>query len=197
MVHGRLSLNLALLLLQLNFLSGFRLELMYMFVIYNIKSQLSTWLSSAFAASKAHRITFYVCTNRITELFNMCLKESSFLDFWKVSSVVPAFENTGESSTTKNYHTVSLLFVVNEVSEKLVSNRLVNHLEICGLFLNFQYGFRSFDQLQIFILTVLSDRIARAFNRSQVTKAVAFDISKAFDRIWHAVIFTSLSLMEL
>ena len=132
-----------------------------------------------------------------TELFNMCLKESSFLDFWKVSSVVPSFENTGERSTTKNYHTVSLLFVVNEVSEKLVSNRLVNHLEICGLFLNFQYGFRSFDQLQIFILTVLSDRIARAFNRSQVTKAVAFDISKAFDRIWHAVIFTSLSLMEL
>ena len=100
--------------------------------------------------------------------------------------MVPAFENTRERSTTKNYHPVSLLFVVNEVSEKLVNNRLVDHLEICGLFLNFQYGFRSFDQLQIFILIVLSDRIARAFNRSQVTKAAAFDISKAFDRIWHA-----------
>ena len=36
------------------------------------------------------------------------------------------------------------------------------------------------------ILTVASDRIARAFNRSGGTRAVALDISKAFDRVWHA-----------
>ena len=40
------------------------------------------------------------------------------------------------------------------------------------------------DQLQIF--SVLSDRIARAFNRSGATRGVALDISKAFDRVWHA-----------
>ena len=40
------------------------------------------------------------------------------------------------------------------------------------------------DQLQIF--SVVSDRIARAFNRSGATRAVALDISKAFDRVWHA-----------
>ena len=32
----------------------------------------------------------------------------------------------------------------------------------------------------------MSDRIARAFNRSGATPAVAPDISKAFDRVWHA-----------
>ena len=37
------------------------------------------------------------------------------------------------------------------------------------------------DQLQI--LLVVSDRIARAFNRSGATRAVALDISKAFDRV--------------
>ena len=31
----------------------------------------------------------------------------------------------------------------------------------------------------------MSDRIARAFNRSGATRAVALDISKAFDRVWH------------
>ena len=36
------------------------------------------------------------------------------------------------------------------------------------------------------LLTVVSDRIARAFNRSGATRAVALDISKAFDRVWHA-----------
>ena len=40
------------------------------------------------------------------------------------------------------------------------------------------------DQLQI--SSLLSDRIARAFNRSGATRAVALDISKAFDRVWHA-----------
>ena len=32
----------------------------------------------------------------------------------------------------------------------------------------------------------MSDRIARALSRSGATRAVALDISKAFDRVWHA-----------
>ena len=32
----------------------------------------------------------------------------------------------------------------------------------------------------------MSDRIARAFNRSGASRAVALDISKAFGRVWHA-----------
>ena len=35
-------------------------------------------------------------------------------------------------------------------------------------------------------LTVVSDRITRSFNMSGATLAVALDISKAFDRVWHA-----------
>ena len=35
------------------------------------------------------------------------------------------------------------------------------------------------------LLTVVSDQIARNFNRSEVTRVVALDISKAFDRVWH------------
>ena len=52
-------------------------------------------------------------------------------------------------------------------------------------FSNFQYGFRS-SRSTADLLTVASDRIARAFNRSGATRAVALDISKAFDRVWHA-----------
>ena len=36
------------------------------------------------------------------------------------------------------------------------------------------------------LLTVVSDRIARASNKSGATRTVALDISKAFDRVWHA-----------
>ena len=121
----------------------------------------------------------------LAELFSKCLKESCFPDCWKVSSVVPVFKNVGERSTAKNYRPVSLLSVVSKVFEKLVNNRIVDHLEQCGLFSDFQYGFRS-SRSTADILTVVSDRIAGAFNRPGATQAVALDISKAFNRVWHA-----------
>ena len=65
----------------------------------------------------------------LAEIFHKCLKESCFPDCWKVSLVVPVFKNVGERSTAKNYHPVSLLFVVSKVFEKLVNNRIVNGLE--------------------------------------------------------------------
>ena len=78
------------------------------------------------------------------------------------------FKNVGERSTAKNYHPVSLLSVVSKVFEKLVNNRIVDHLEKCDLFCDFQYGFRSF-QSTADLLTVVSDRLPRAFNRSGAT----------------------------
>ena len=121
----------------------------------------------------------------LAKLFNKCLKESCFPDCWKVSSVVPVFKNVKERSTAKNYRAVSILSVVSKVFEKLVNNRIVDHVEKCGLFSDFQYGFRS-SRSTADLLRVVSDRIARAFNRSGSTRAVALDISKAFDRVWHA-----------
>ena len=38
----------------------------------------------------------------------------------------------------------------------------------------------------------MSDRIVMAFNRSGATRVVALDISKAFDRVWHAGLFYKL-----
>ena len=75
--------------------------------------------------------------------------------------------------------------MVSKVFENLVNNRIVDHLKKCGLFSDFQYGFRS-SQSTGDLLTVVSDRIARDFNRSGATRAVALDISKTFDRVWNA-----------
>ena len=75
--------------------------------------------------------------------------------------------------------------MVSKVFEKLVNKRIVDHLEKCGPFSDFQYGFRS-SQSTADLLAVASDRITRAFSRSGATRAVALDISKAFGRVWHA-----------
>ena len=58
-------------------------------------------------------------------------------------------------------------------------------------FSDLQYGFRSSQSTADF-LTVISDIIARHFNWSRATSAVVLNISKAFDRVWHASLLHKL-----
>ena len=115
--------------------------------------------------------------------------------------MLDGFKNVGERSIAKIYLLVSPLSLVNKVFEKLVNNRIVDHLEKCGLFTDFQYGFRS-SRSTSDLLTFVSDRIARAFNRSGATRPVAFDKSKAFE-VWlfmfakHAGLLHKLMFYEI
>ena len=56
----------------------------------------------------------------------------------------------GERSTAKNYRPVNLLSLVSKVFEKLVNNKVVDHLEKCDIFLIFNIVLGLLDQLQIF-----------------------------------------------
>ena len=85
--------------------------------------------------------------------------------------------------------------MVNKVFETLSNNSIVDHLEKCGHFFDFQYDFRS-SQSTADLLTVWSDRVARAFNRSGAAWAVAFDISRLLTEFTMLVFFTNLSLTE-
>ena len=99
--------------------------------------------------------------------------------------MVAVLKNVGERSTAKHYHPVSLLSVVSKIFENLVNNRILDHLEKCGLFSDSQYGFRSYRSTAD-LLTVVSDRIARVFSKSGATEAVALVIFRAFDRVCHS-----------
>ena len=82
--------------------------------------------------------------------------------------------------------TTSLVFFLCLVFETLINNSIVDHLERCDLFSDFQYGFRS-SQSTADLLTVVSDRIATTLQRSG-----ALDITKAFEKIWHASLLHKL-----
>ena len=76
--------------------------------------------------------------------------------------------------------------MVGKVFEKLVNNKIVDHLQKCGLFSNFQYGFR-YSRSTADLLTVVFDRMATAFNRPGATRPVALGT---------LVFFTNLRLVE-
>ena len=61
---------------------------------------------------------------------------------------------------------------------------------------DFHYGFRSFLSPAI-LLAVVSDRFDRNFNRSKVNRAVALDMLKVFDRVWHAGLLYRLKSYEI
>ena len=108
--------------------------------------------------------------------------------------VVPILKNVEERPNAKNYRTVSLLYAVGEnckVFKRLGNNRILDNLENWDLFLDLQYDLRSFRSRED-PLIVVSNRIARPFKKSGTILNVALDISKAFDRVWHAVLFHKL-----
>ena len=88
---------------------------------------------------------------------------------------------------------VSFLWLL--VFEKLVNNRIVDHLEKCCLFSDFQYGFRSSPSTAD-LLTVVSDRIVRAYNSLGLLELWHLIYSRLLAGFGMLVFFTNLSLME-
>ena len=72
--------------------------------------------------------------------------------------MVPVSKNVGEGCMVKNYRPASLLFVTGKVFEKLVNNKIVDHLGKCCLFSHFQYGFRP-SGLTAILLRIAFNRI--------------------------------------
>ena len=82
-------------------------------------------------------------SRKLTELFNMSLKEAFPQIFERSHLWFLYFLNVGERSADKKYCPARLFYVVSKIFEKLVNNRLVDHLEKCDLFSDFHCRFRS------------------------------------------------------
>ena len=127
-----------------------------------------------------------------SKLFNKCLSESCFPASWKAASVVPIFKNSGERSDSSNYRPISLLTIISKVFESLINKHLISHLESNNLLSDHQYGFRS-SRSTADLLTVITDRFYRALDKCGEARAIALDISKAFDKVWHCGLLRKLS----
>ena len=110
--------------------------------------------------------------------------------------MVPVFKSVGERSTAKNYCSDSLLSVISKVFEKFVNNKIVHHLEKCDPFSDFHNGFRSSQSIAD-LLTVVSDRTARAFNRSGAILELWHLIYPRLLKGFGMLVFFTISLMPM
>ena len=134
MFHGRISLNLVLLMLLVNFLSGFRLELMYIFLRkYQVKPHSSPWFSAACAAAIVHRNHFF-------RLYQKDKSSASKANFREASNCCKrvleaakhAYANKTESITSQKHGSHDFWQIANRVLNKGKSAiaPLFNSLEV-------------------------------------------------------------------
>src|SRR3978361_1022265 len=129
-------------------------------------------------------------TSILVRLFTMSYKRGKFPSSWKLARVqhVP---KKGKKTIPRNYRSIALLPIISKVMEKAVNVEILKHLETAGIINDSQYGYRhqrSTADLLAYV-TYIWESAMEGFGESQ---AVALDISKAFDRVWHQALLNKL-----
>ena len=116
-------------------------------------------------------------------LLNRSLNEEKFPAQWKLANVTPIYKK-GERDLCGNYRPVSLLSCVGKIMERCVQNHIFRFLKSNNLLTSCQSGFIPGDSTT-FQLLVMYDDFCKSLDNKITTQSVFFDISKAFDKVWH------------
>ena len=125
-----------------------------------------------------------IINEALTFLFNKSVNEGEFPQIWKIAHVTPIYKLKGEKSDCINYRPISLLSCVGKVLEKCIQKYLLQYLKQNNIITPSQSGFRQGDSA-IYQLLNIYDDFSSALDKRIPTQAIFFDISKAFDRVWH------------
>ena len=119
----------------------------------------------------------------LRNLFYRSYSSGVFPSAWKVAQVQPV-PKKGESSNPANYRPIAICSLLSKVMETIINYRLMAYLELNAFISDRQYGFRR-NRSTGDLMAYLTEKWNRAIHGHGESKVVAFDITKAFDRVWH------------
>ena len=129
-----------------------------------------------------------ICDKSISKplflIYKNCISKGYFPKKWKKANVVPVYKKN-ERNTTSNYRPISLLPVCGKILEKLIFDNLYSYIFQNNFISDKQSGYRFKDSTVKQLLSITHE-IFKAFDSSEEIRAVFLDISRAFDRVWHA-----------
>ena len=128
-----------------------------------------------------------------TYFINLSLSLGQYPSAWKLANVIPLFKNDNPQHKV-NYRPVSLLASFSKICERVVFFHLYNFLMETGFLYKFQSGFRPGDST-INQLIFLVHKIYEALEDGKEVQVVFLDISKAFDKVWHAGLLRKLEAL--
>jgi len=131
----------------------------------------------------------------LSHIFNLSLSNGKFPTQLKKCRVIPIFK-AGDHAECDNYRPISLLSSISKVLEKIVAEKLIEHLLANDLLYMHQYGFlpnRSSEQNLLQIVNYISS----ALNDNMYCIGVFLDLKKAFDVCSHEILLKKLKKMGI
>lgn len=127
----------------------------------------------------------------LCDLFNKSLDECRVPDTWKEANVCAIFKK-GDPSLVQNYRPISLLNTLEKVFERLIFKYLYNHFHTNRLLTSVQSGFMPGDSTTNQLIDIYNT-FCKALDEGKEVRVIFFDISKAFDRVWHRGLIAKLN----
>ena len=109
---------------------------------------------------------------------------------WKMANIT-AIHKKGDKRAADNYRPISLTSVVCKVMESIISDALVIHIKVNGLFSSKQFGFLKGRSTTLQLLNVL-DEWTKLLDTGTTIDVVYTDFQKAFDSVPHRRLMSKL-----
>ena len=160
--------------------------------VYNVLANLDT--SKATGPDEIPPIVLSTCASALCKplhyLFCLCLDSGYLPSEWKVHKVIPVFKS-GDHSLITNYRPISLLSNISKVLERLIYDKIIDH--VTPYIKPIQFGFMSnrstIQQMLIFLHDIFCSKYQ--------TDTIYLDISKAFDSVSHFHLLDKLTSFNI
>ncbi|KAL0883669.1 hypothetical protein ABMA27_015794 [Loxostege sticticalis] len=126
----------------------------------------------------------------LTRLYRLSIRAVSVPKSWKLANVQPV-PKKGSRADPCNYRPIAITSILCKVMERVLNSKLLSYLEAHDLLSDHQYGFRRRRSTGD-LLAYVTHCWGEAIENHGEALAVSLDISKAFDRVWHASLLSKL-----
>ena len=140
-------------------------------------------LSTKFIELSGISLATWLC-----ELFNSCIMFSHFPVDMKLAETSPVFKKI-ESLCNENYRSVNILIVTSKIFERIMADQLMSYFD--SLLSTHLSAYRKGYSCQHAILQLM-EYWRKALDEGQNVDTVAMDLSKAFDKMPHALLIAKL-----
>ena len=120
----------------------------------------------------------------LIHLFNVSISNACVPERWKKVIVKMISKKNDAKTDPTNYRPISLTNCIARLCERFVLLMINTHLKKKNIIVKEQSGFRAHRQTKDNLFTICQHNF-QAFNKKKKNCVVFFDISKAFDKVWH------------